>query len=49
MLKITMAVNIPAEWVVAVKEDLAMLVEERYGGDTRVISVEAEEDQICLF
>lgn len=49
MLKITIAVNVPADWAMAVKEDLAMLMEERYGGDTRVIAVEAEEDQKCLW
>lgn len=42
MLRITIEVDIPSGMEFAVKEDLAMVIEERYGKTTRVISVEAE-------
>lgn len=41
MIYITLEVNVPPGMAQAVKEDLAMVVEKRYG-DVRVISVEAK-------
>ena len=43
MLSITIEVDIPSSWAFAVKEDLAMLIEDRYGRTTRVVDVKAKE------
>lgn len=40
MLTVTIEVDAPAGLVLAVKEDLAMLLEKRYGCGTRVVKVE---------
>lgn len=46
MLIVTMEVdNVPPGMELAVKEDLAMVVEERYGKTVRVVSVEARDDR----
>ena len=43
MLTITIEVDVAAGLALAVKEDLAMLLEQRYGGSTRVIEVKEGE------
>lgn len=45
MLILTIEVDIPPGMEFAVKEDLAMAIEERYGKTTRVVSVEARDDK----
>ncbi len=43
MLILTIEVDIQPGMEFAVKEDLAMVIEERYGKTTRVVSVTAKE------
>lgn len=43
VLVVTIEVDAPSGMEFAVKEDLAMVIEERYGKTTRVVSVEAKE------
>lgn len=43
MLRITIDTDIPSGMELAVKEDLAMAIEQRYGKTTRVVSVEVIE------
>lgn len=45
MLVITLEVDVPSGMEFAVKEDLAMVIEERYGKTTRVVSVETKENE----
>lgn len=45
MLVITVEVDIPGGMEFAVKEDLAYVLEERYGRTVRVVSVEARDDK----
>ena len=43
MLSITIEVDIDPMWAFAVKEELAMLLEERYEKTVRVVAVEVKE------
>lgn len=43
MLRITIEVDIRSGMEFAVKEDLAMAIEERYGKTVRVVAIEAVE------
>lgn len=45
MLVITVEVDISPGMEFAVKEDLAYVLEERYGKTVRVVSVEARDDK----
>ena len=50
MLVITMEVyGVSAGMELAVKEDLAMVVEKHYGGTVRVVSVEGREERDAKF
>ena len=43
MLRITIDADIPSGMEFAVKEDLAMAIEQRYGKTVRVVKIEAKE------
>lgn len=45
MLSITIEVDIDPVWAFAVKEELAMLLEERYEKTARVVAVDVKEGQ----
>lgn len=42
MLSITIEVDIDPVWVIAVKEELAMIIEERFDKTARVVAVEVK-------